>query len=202
VGTFTVDVDGQAYGTLALTPDQADVMTTIDLGAAATPGVHQVTLHFAGTGKVSYNLVARHNLPWPMVVPPASAPLGVSIAYDKTRLALDDTATATVTVRNLTRNKQDMVMVTVGVPPGFQVATQDLDAYKAQKRLSQWELTGKQLILYVTSLNASASQAFKYRLRALMPVRAVDGGAEAYLYYQPEQRASAAATTIEVASAP
>jgi hypothetical protein len=31
-----------------------------------------------------------------------------------------------------------------------------------------------------------------------MPVKAADGGAEVYLYYQPEQRSAVAATTFEV----
>jgi hypothetical protein len=200
VGTFDVAVDGASFAQVALTKDQSDVMTTIDMGTLATTGAHAVALTFAGTGKVSYNLISQHNLPWTMMTPPPAGPLSIGIAYDKTSLAVDDTATATVTVRNNTQSQQDMILVTVGIPPGFQVATTDLDVYKAKKTLSSYELTGKQLILYVPSLKAATAQSFVYHLTATMPVKASDGGVMAILYYQPEKKVVSPATMIEALS--
>lgn len=200
VGTLAVEVDGAPFTTLSLTPDQAEVMTTVDMKPLATLGSHQVTLSFAGTGKVSYNLVTRHNLPWAAVPPDATGPLGVSVSYDKRSLAVDERVEATVTVKNHTASAQGMLIVTVGIPPGFAVETEALDAYRAAGALSNYELTGKQLTLYLSSLGASASQSYRYGLRATMPVKASDGGASAYLYYQPEQRASAPAATLEVSA--
>ncbi|HJX63657.1 MAG TPA: hypothetical protein VJ860_06855 [Polyangia bacterium] len=52
VGSLDVAVDNAAFTTLALTADQADVMTTVDLSTLATTGKHDVTLTFVGTGKV------------------------------------------------------------------------------------------------------------------------------------------------------
>jgi len=62
------------------------------------PGTHDVELTFAGTGRVSYNLVSKVHLPWSDVPPEATGPLSISIGYDKTTLTLDDTVTATVQV--------------------------------------------------------------------------------------------------------
>jgi uncharacterized protein YfaS (alpha-2-macroglobulin family) len=202
VGSLDVGVDGATFTTLALTADQSDVMTTVDLSTLATIGDHAVTLTFVGAGKVSYNLVAQHNLPWASAPATPSGPLSVTVAYDKTSLVLDETATATVVVKNNTASVQNMIMVTLGLPPGFQVATQDLDAYKTSQVLSAYEITGKQLMLYVSTLPASGSQTFKYRLQATMPVTASDGGAEVYLYYQPNQRSAAQAVTLLVTEAP
>jgi len=201
VGSLAVQVDGSTFTTLALTSDQSDVMTTVDLSSLATTGSHDVTLTFAGTGKVSYNLVAQYNVPWVSSPAPATGPLSLSVSYDKTSLMLNETATATVVVRNNTPNVQNMIMVTLGLPPGFQVATGDLDQYQASKVLSAYEITGKQLMLYLSSLAASGTQTFKYRLQATMPVTASDGGAQAYLYYQPNQRSAAGAVTLRVAEA-
>ena len=201
VGTFSVGVDGTAFAPAVLTQEQADVMTTIDLGSLATVGSHDIALNFVGSGKVSYNLVSQHNIPWTALPPPpASGPLGITVSYDKTQISLDDTVTETVTVRNNTKNTQDMILVTVGLPPGFQVVTDDLDAYKTKKVLSSYDLTGKQVILYVSTLAPDAVQPFVYHLQATMPVKASDLGAEAMLYYQPEQKASAPATILEVVS--
>jgi hypothetical protein len=200
VGSFTVEVDGAPFTSLALTADQSDVMTTVDLGAAATVGSDQIKLGFQGNGKVSYNLVARHHVPWANMPEQPAGPLSLSVSYDKTRLAMDDTATATVVVRNTTTRAQDMILVTVGLPPGFQVDTDDLDRSKNEQVLSDYELTGKQVLLYLPGLPARQSRSIRYRLKAVMPVRAADGGGEAFLYYQPEQRAVARANTLEVQS--
>jgi hypothetical protein len=196
VGTFAVTVDGAPFMTVPLTKDQSDVMTTVDMATLATTGAHDVSLTFVGTGKVSYNFVTQHNLPWAGLPTPPPGPLSITLSYDKTSLMVDDTAAATVSVRNNTANQQDMLLVTLGVPPGFAVQTADLDAYKSSKVLSAYELTGKQLILYVPQLKANTTQAFTYHLQATMPVTASDGGAMAMLYYQPNQKVVTAATIM------
>ncbi|MBN1611325.1 MAG: alpha-2-macroglobulin [Polyangiaceae bacterium] len=196
VGSLQVDVDGEAFTTVELTEAQSDVMTTVDLGARATTGDHDVRLTFVGTGQVSYNLVASHNIPWTEVSEPAG-PLGVSISYDKTTLYVNETATATVSVENVAGNTTNMVLVTIGIPPGFGVVTEDLDEYVAAGTLSHYETTGKQLNLYLTQLAAAKVQRISYRISAIMPVKAADGGAVVYPYYQPDQKTTAASTTLE-----
>ncbi len=197
VGSFAVDVDGTPFTTLSLTKDKADLMTTVDMKPFATTGSHQIKLSFVGTGKVSYNLVAKHNLAWADVPPDPTGPLSITISYDKSALNVDDTVQATVNVVNNTASIQNMVIATLGIPPGFQVLTEDLDAYKQNGQLSSYEMTGKQLILYLSALSPSSTTTFKYRLRATMPVKASDGGGEAYLYYQPDQKASAPETVLQ-----
>jgi len=46
----------------------------------------------------------------------------------------------------------------------------------------------------------NAKQTFEYSLQATMPVTAVDGGAEARMYYEPEKKARAAAQGMKVAA--
>jgi len=89
-------------------------------------------------------------------------------------------------------------MVTVGVPPGFSVVGEDFDSYLKSNVLSRWESTGKQLMLYISTLKASSTQKISYRLQANMPVTASDGGGEAHLYYQPDQKTAVASTTFNV----
>ncbi|WP_437878857.1 MG2 domain-containing protein [Sorangium sp. So ce513] len=197
-GTLTVAVDGAPVSTVSLREDQADVMTTVDLTHLATTGAHEVTLAFEGEGKPSYNVVSRHNLPWSAVPADGGGPLAVDVSYDKTSLYVNEIVTASVNVKNLTNAAQNMILVTVGLPPGFQVLTEDLQAYIAAGELSRFELTGKQLILYVKELAAGRAASFNYRLQATMPVRAEDGGAEAHPYYQPEQQSFAGAQLLQV----
>jgi hypothetical protein len=199
VGSFQVSVDGNPFATLTLSAGAPDVMTTVDMKTLASSGAHQIGLTFIGTGKASYNLVARHNLPWSQVPAEPPGPLSVSVSYDKTTLAVNDQVLATVLVINNTPNVQNMAIVTVGIPPGFAVVTDDLDAEKASGKLASYELTGKQLTLYLSELPASVTRAFQYHLLATMPVKAADGGAKAYLYYQPDSSTSTApSTALEV----
>ena len=61
---------------------------------------------------------------------PASEPLSIDVAYDRTRLAQDDIATATATVKNNLDKTAKMVMVDLGIPPGFDLLSEDLQAYQ------------------------------------------------------------------------
>ena len=64
--------------------------------------------------------------------------------------------------------------------------------------LRVYELTERQLNLYLSKLDPSGQAAFDYHLVATMPVTAVDGGAQAFLYYQPEKKSTAPAQQLKV----
>lgn len=202
VGSLEVALDGKPFSTLDLRADQADVMSTVDLGSALalTPGAgaHSVRLTFVGTGKASYHVVSGYNLPWADVAPEPVGPLSVSVSYDKTSLTLNETVKETVHLVNNTASTQNMVLVTLGIAPGFAVEMDDLLPYLASGVLSKAEPTGKQLTLYLTKLGPSATLDLSYRLRATMPVTASDGGGEAHLYYEPEKRSAVKSTTFTV----
>ncbi|HTV22649.1 MAG TPA: MG2 domain-containing protein [Polyangiaceae bacterium] len=198
VGSFEVAVDGAPFTSLELTANQADVMTTVDMSALASAGEHEVELRFVGTGRVSYNLVGSHHLPWSAVPPEPSGPLSIALSYDQTTLAVNDSVHATARIENLTDATANMVLVTLGVPPGFEVELSSFQPYLDSGVLSKAEVAGRQLNLYVSALAARQTQSFEYALRATMPVRASDGGAEVALYYQPNQKSQAAATTLTV----
>ncbi len=197
VGTLTVAVDGTPFTSLALTEDQSDVVTSLDLSSFALTGTHEVLLSFAGTGKLSYNLVSSHHLPWSLVPPAPAGPLAVKLTYDRTSLPVNDLVGATVDVDNLTAATQNMVLVDLGIPPGFEVETADLDQLLPSRVLSKYEVTPRQLILYVSSIAPQARAHIQYRLRASMPVKAADGGAKVYPYYEPTRVSQAASVTLE-----
>jgi hypothetical protein len=113
---------------------------------------------------------------------------------------VNESVKTTVAVKNNTTAQQDMILVTLGIPPGFQVRTSDLDAYVLGGALSRYETTGRQLILYVRTLAGSATQSFVYNLVATMPVTAADGGATIQPYYQPKQLSATASKTFTVSA--
>ena len=57
-------------------------------------------------------------------------PLSIDVTYDRTRLAQDDIATEKVTIRNNLKKTANMIMVDLGIPPGFDLLSEDLQAFK------------------------------------------------------------------------
>ena len=74
------------------------------------------------------------------------------MAYDKTTLAQDDTATVTVTIQNNTSKIAEMPLIDVGVPPGFTVAPDKLDDAVAAKTISKYTVAARQMIVYMEKL--------------------------------------------------
>lgn len=200
VGSFSVSLDGNPAQKVSLTRAQSDVMTRLDLSALAGPGTHEVKLTFTGTGTPSYNVVASHHLPWSLVPAEPQGPLSIAVAYDKSELFVNDSVKSTVTLTNNEAVTQNMVLLTLGIAPGFTVNLDDLQKYLDSGAISKVETTGRQLILYITRLEPKTTSVFEYSLRATLPVTAVDGGAEARLYYEPKKRARAAAQGMRVAA--
>ena len=86
-----------------------------------------------------------------------SEPLSIDVAYDRTRLTQDDIATATATIRNNMDKTANMVMVDLGIPPGFDLLSEDLQDFQEKSagrksgHLSKFSLTATQAILYFDS---------------------------------------------------
>jgi uncharacterized protein YfaS (alpha-2-macroglobulin family) len=147
-------------------------------------------------------VVGEYFLPWDQK--PQGEPMSIDVAYDRTRLAQDDIATATVTVKNNLRKAANMVMVDVGIPPGFDLLTEDLDDYRDQSaklksgRMEKFSLTATQAILYFDSFAPGDTVTFKYRLRAKYPIRAKTFASRVYEYYAPDVQSVARPIQLEV----
>jgi hypothetical protein len=126
------------------------------------------------------------------------------VAYDRTRLAQDDIATATATIKNNLPKAANMVMVDLGIPPGFDLLSEDLQAYQeestAQKsgKLDKFNLTATQAILYFDSLAPGDTVILRFRLRAKYPIRARTFRSRVYEYYDPEVASVARPVQLEV----
>ena len=126
------------------------------------------------------------------------------MTYDREQLAQDDIATATATVRNNLGKTANMVMVDLGIPPGFDLLSEDLQDYQEKSsnmrsgRLQKFSLTATQAILYFDSFAPGDTVRLSFRLRAKYPIRARTFPSRAYEYYQPEVNAVARPMELEV----
>ena len=64
----------------------------------------------------------------------------------------------------------------------------DLPADYALPTIERYELTGRQILVYVSNLSAGNPLAFSYRLRAKYPLVAQTPASNAYDYYNPDIR--------------
>jgi hypothetical protein len=191
-GTVEVSVDGKAVDRVQITKDNNDLLHMIDLKAYTHEGAHRVSLSFAGKGSMQYQIIGRYYVPWGRRVDAGPRePLTIDVTYDRTRLSQDETATAKVRVQNNTAAKAKMIMVDLGIPPGFEPSGEDFAAVvdssrgKNGGRLEKYTITAKQVILYFDGLNSRQRIEFSYKLRAKFPVRAQTFSSRVYEYYNP-----------------
>ena len=124
--------------------------------------------------------------------------------YDRTRLAQEQVVTGTATIHNNLDNTAKMVMVDLGIPPGFELLSEDLQkmvkrtAGAKSGRLEKFNMTATQAILYFDSIAPHDSFEVRYRLRAKYPIHAQGFASRVYEYYDPNVNATAKPVQFEV----
>ena len=201
-GTVEVTLNGKPVEKLVLTPENNDLFHQFVL-KDIEPKTNSVQLHFEGTGGLAYQVVGDYFIPWDEKSPAKEA-LSIDVTYDRTTLAQNDIATATATIRNNLDKSAKMVMVDLGIPPGFDLLSEDLQTYQektagsATGRLEKFSLTATQAILYFNSFAPEETVTLHFRLRAKYPIRAHTFQSRVYEYYDPAVSATAKPIQLEV----
>lgn len=205
-GTVEITLNGTPVERLTLTADNNDLFHQFVLkNNVSAAGANRVGLRFTGgAGMLAYQVVGRSFLAWDQR--PADEPMTIDVTYDRTRLAQDDVATATAVVKNNLPKTANMVMIDLGIPPGFDLLSEDLQAMqertagqKGGGRLEKFTQTATQAMLYFDSIPARGTVTVKYRLRAKYPLRARTPKSVAYEYYDPAVNSVARPILLEVA---
>ena len=201
-GTLDVVVDGKTVDTLVLTSDNNDLFRQFVLPVSENAAGNNIELDFRGSGGTAYQIVGRYFVPWQ--TSPRLKALSIDVAYDRTRLAENEVVSATATIRNNMHATANMVMVDLGIPPGFDLLSEDLQDLVEKSaganggRLEKFSLTATQAILYFDSIRAGQTVTVPFRLRAKYPIRAKSFESRAYEYYDPSVRAVAAPVQFDV----
>ena len=201
-GSLAIVLNGKPVETLKLTAENNDLLHQFVFKGIDSTKPASVDLNFDGAGTLAYQVAGRYFTPWE--VRPAAEPLSIDVAYDRTRLAQNDIATATVTVRNNLSKTANMVMVDLGIPPGFDLLSEDLQSFQEKTvgqengRLEKFSLTATQTILYFNALAPGQTVTISFRLRAKYPIRARTFASRAYEYYDPDVNSTARPVQLEV----
>ena len=161
-------------------------LVTFDRGFSPS-GANRVQIELEGGGNLMYQVATRYYLPWdqaPMVEMTAEL-ITIDVDYDRTALAVNDTLSVDVGVKLNHSGVVKMALIDLGVPPGFTVLAEDLSRLVEQGVIARYELTGRQIIIYLEDFSSESPLRFSYRLRARFPMRAQTPPSSAYDYYNP-----------------
>jgi uncharacterized repeat protein (TIGR01451 family) len=186
-GTIRVSINDNEAAVLKIDRTNADVLQLVDLKSATIEGENVVKLTIDGTGNMFYQVVGRYYLPY-RELHPEKEPMSIDVAYDKTELAVSDTVECTVTVTNNRPANAKMVIVDLGLPPGFTVMAEDLNALVNNNVMEKYSMTGRQIIVYLREVPADQPITFKYKLMARFPIKAKSAKSVVYEYYDPDVR--------------
>jgi len=201
-GSVEVVLNGRVAERLVLTAENNDLFHQFVFKGGDVGQGNWVEIRFTGQGSLAYQVAGRYFVPWNEK--PANEALSIDVAYDRTRLEQDQIATATATVRNRLRTTANMVMVDLGIPPGFDLLSEDLDSYREKSagkksgRLEKFSLTPTQAILYFDSIGGNDGFKVSFRLRAKYPIRVRTFASRVYEYYDPAVSAMARPVQMEV----
>ncbi len=189
---------------IVIDPSNADVvhLLTFDQGFSPT-GANRLQLEVEGGSNLMYQVATSYYLPWDKVppMPETEELLDIDLAYDRTTLAVNDTLTVNVGVKLNQGGVVKMALLDLGLPPGFTVLTEDLSRLVEQGLIARYELTGRQIIIYLEDFASDQPLTFSYRLRARFPMRAQTSPSSGYDYYNPTAQTTRAPLEVVVTDA-
>lgn len=188
-GTVAIQVNDEVVDTLEIKPEYSDVFRQIDAGNFLHDGENKVTLALDGEGSMLYQVVGKYYENWDAALAQQASgeqAFDIDVEYDRTELRRNDRVTCQVTAKNNSPQRADMVMIDVGVPPGFRVERPDLDAYVNKGVIEKFTIMSRQLLIYIESMDAGKSIEIDIPMKATLPMTAKAPESSMYEYYNPE----------------
>jgi uncharacterized protein YfaS (alpha-2-macroglobulin family) len=208
----TVSLNNSQSHLLRITPENSDVVQWIIFDDFQAGSTNTLTINASGDGNLLYQISGSYYLPWSESRGGAGGTtdiVTIDLSYDRTSLQVEDTITVDATISmNTEGSRAEWAIIDLGLPPGFRVLTPDLDALIEQTRqpsdqeskptIERYELTGRQIILYISQLSYEMPLTFRYRLQAKYPLVAQAPASAVYDYYNPEVGGESAPILIVV----
>jgi len=178
---ITVIMNGEKVKELKIDKGNADVMHQIDL-KENLKGDNTIEINVKGEGNFLYELVSAYYIPWHLVPKPPVPPFIISVNYDRTKLAINDLVNVDVDIKITRPGTAQMVIVDLGIPPGFEVQTPTLDEHVG-KKIQKYSLTPRQIIIYLDEVSSGKPVSLAYSLKAKYPIKAKIQSSRVYEYY-------------------
>jgi len=183
----SIRVNDVPAGNVIVSKGKRDVYQLVSLSEKLQTGENVIALDGPKNADIAFQLVTLHHVPWTSAARSGGGQtLALQVGYSPTSVSVGKVVDCSVEVAWSRDRPAAMPLVEVGVPPGFEVETEDLEALRAKREIERYSLGPNRVTLYLFSLVKDAPKRFTFRLRAVLPVRAVAPAAKAYAYYEPE----------------
>jgi hypothetical protein len=196
--SFVVKVHGKKAGEGEITEENADVIQAFDLKGLTETGANDVSIDVTGKTNLMYQIVGRYFEPWKKDQLAKKPVLDINVEYDRTSLSTADLLRAKATVKYQGDIPTYMVIVDLGIPPGFTVDAGDFAEMVGQKRIQKFSVTARQVTLYLGDVKPGDVKAFEYALKPKYPIKAKTPETVAYEYYTPANRATSQPVELTV----
>jgi hypothetical protein len=196
-GSFVIRINGKEAGRGEINAENSEVVRFFDLAEHTQPGKNEIVIQPRGEAGMMYQIVARHYENWPAKAT-ESAGLELRVDYDRKEVTTAQSVRARATLRHTGKTAADMVMVELGVPPGFRADASDFETMVRNGKIRRFNMTAQKVTLYLSRVEPSEQFVFEYRLRPLFPVQVRTPPSTAYEYYTPASRAVAMPVELKV----
>lgn len=201
-GAVDVRINDEPAGSIELSAETNQQLRVLDLSGAIEKGENRITLLPRGGVRPSYQLVLSYALPWPLARGTGES-IRLAVAYDPQELLVGETTRVTVRCAAKGDVPPPTVVVTAGLPPGFEPLAEDLEQLVAAGTLRGYRVGERTLVLLVAGLtdreHGRPSATFSYRLFARTPGRIVTPPSAAVGYEDPDAAALAPPLPLRVA---
>lgn len=194
--TVVVIHNGIKVNEIKVDKNNADVMQQIELNENLK-NENTVEIQLKGEGNFLYEITSAFYIPWKDLPKPPMPLFTIDLNYDRKTLSINDLVQVDVSIKLLKSGTAQMVMIDLGIPPGFEVQTPNLDEYVG-KVIQKYNLTPRQIIVYIESISSDMPVRFSYNLKAKYPVRAKVQSSRVYEYYNTDKEAIAEPFEIKV----
>ncbi len=188
---FTIKVNGAVAVRGKVGKADADVMQAFDLKAFKQTGANKVDIEVNGETNLMYQIVSRHFEAWQKQPEPVQPAIDVKVEYDRTKLSTKDLLKAKATLKYNGKIPTYMVMLDLGIAPGFTVDPGDFAEMVGKNKIKKFEITARQVIIYLGDVRPGDELTFEYVLRPRYPLRARTPATVAYEYNTPGVRSVA-----------
>lgn len=176
-----VKMNGEKVKTLQINNENADLMHQLDL-TDYLGKANSIELEVDGEGNFMYEITSAYYIPWKDLPRPLKPPFVIDVDYDRTTLSINDMVNVDVMIKLSQPGKAQMVMVDLGIPPGFEVQTPTLDELVG-KKIQKYTITPRQLIIYLDEVSSTKPIRLSYSIKAKYPIKAQVRSSRVYEYY-------------------
>jgi len=196
---FKILVDGKEAAKGRVDATNSDLLQAFDLKSfLKSGGDHEIAIESNRDTAMQVQVATRYYSPWKPEASPVSQAFELKVEYDRAQLAVGDTIKAKATLKYLGKEPTAMVMLDLGIAPGFQPDAAEFAAMVEAGKLKKFSLTDRQAILYLQDVSPGRDYIFEYSLKVKYPVKAKSLPAAAWEYYTPDRRVEAKPTAFEV----